>query len=33
MITHSVFIPDGLERGLGDIGFVEQIPRAQTHEG
>jgi hypothetical protein len=33
MITHSMLIPDGLEWRFGEIGFVEQIPRAQTHEG
>ena len=33
MISHSILLPNGLERGFGCLGSVEQISRAQTNEG
>ena len=33
MITHSILIPDGLERRFVCVRSVEQISRAETHEG
>ena len=33
MITHSILLPDGLKWRFFAIGFVQQIPRTETHEG
>ena len=33
MITHSIILPDFLERRFVVTGFVEQISCTQTHEG
>ena len=33
MITQRTLIPNGLEQGFGRFRYVNQISRAQTHEG
>ena len=33
MVAHSMVTPDAREWGFDGVRIVEQIPRAQTHEG